>query len=120
MSSDLETALVEYSQDFPDRPGTFCRYDVDVDRIADLRDGATRAALGIAPSVLACPWKKILLIDKTDPPTWPLVDRLVSAGASGVLIASQRRAAGYNMVLWKWDRGTVKPFDPNNDLPMPA
>ena len=83
MSSDLETALVEYSQDFPDRPGTFCRYDVNVDRIADLRDGATRAALGIAPSVLACPRKKNLLIDKTSPPTFPLVARCVRAGAPG-------------------------------------
>ena len=59
---------------------------------------------------LACPRKKTLLIDKTD--------HLTTAETHGALIPSQRRPAGYNLVLWQWDNGTVKPFDPNNDLPM--
>lgn len=120
MSSDLETARLEYARDLPDRPGTFCRYDVDIDHIADLRDGKVCIAFGASPPVLQCAWQKILLIDKSEPPTWPLVGRLLAAGASGILVASLRRPAGYNLVLWNWNGGTVKPFDPNNDLPLPV
>ncbi len=120
MSSDLETALVEYSQDLPDRPGAFCRYDVTVDKILDLRDQETCAVFDIVPPVLGCPWKQILLIEKAEPPTWPVVDRLRTSGASGALVPSQRRPQGYNLVLWVWTDDTVRPFDPNNDLPLPA
>jgi len=118
MSSDLETALSECGQDMADRPGTFCRYDVAIDHIADLRDRDFCATLGTSLALLACPWKKILLIDKSEPPTWPLVDKLLDAGASGALVPSQRRPAGYNLVLWNWNNASVKPFDPNNDLPI--
>jgi RES domain-containing protein len=118
-SSDLETALAEYGQDLPDRPGTFCRYDVLIDQIADLRDREKCAVFDVARGVLDCPWKKILLIDGLDPPTWPVVDRLLDLDAVGALVPSQRRTAGYNLVLWQWDANKVKPFDPNNDLPLP-
>ena len=120
MSSDLETALAEYSQDLPDRPGTFCRYDVTIDRILDLRDQVTCAAFDIAAPALACPWKQILLIEKAEPPTWRIVDRLRASGAYGALVPSQRRPEGHNLVLWVWAEDTVKPFDPNNDLPLPS
>lgn len=120
MSSDLETALAEYSQDMPDRPGTFCRYDVAIDQIIDLRDRRSTAEVGIAPTMLSCPWKKILLIDKKDPPTWSIIDNLLSIEAAGVLVPSLRRPAGYNLVLWKWCSDDVKAFDPNNDLPIPG
>ncbi len=120
MSSDLETALAEYSQDMSDRPGTFCRYDVVINHIIDLRDRHNCGALGIATARLSCPWKKILLIDKTEPPTWPIIDSLLAFGAAGALVPSWRRPAGYNLVLWKWGGNEVKAFDPNNDLPIPG
>jgi len=117
MSSDLETAQAEYQQDFPDRPGTFCRYDVSLDGVADLRDPVVCAKFNFAPAILACRWKYILLIEKQDPPTWSVVDRLCRAGVKGVLVPSQRHH-GYNLVVYEWDETTVKPHDPNNDLPM--
>jgi hypothetical protein len=70
------------------------------------------------PALLACEWKIILLTDKTDPPTWPVIDRLLNIGAAGALVPSQRRPSGYNLVLWRWDKKEIKAFDPNNDLPI--
>ncbi len=120
MSSNLETARVEYGQDIADRPGTFCRYDVTINDIADMRNRNACAKLGVSPTLLACPWKKILLIDKAEPPTWPLVDRLLMAGAAGALTPSYCHPLGYNLVLWQWNNDQVKPFDPNNDLAFPS
>ncbi len=117
LSVYLEAALAEYGQDIPDRPGTFCRFDVEISGIVDLRTTSSCFEAGIDPNVLACPWKKMLLIDKVEPPTWRLVDELQGLGAKGILVPSQRYPAGYNLVLWNWDASSVKTYDPKNDMP---
>jgi len=118
VSSNLETALSEYGQSIKDRPGTFCRYDINETNILDLRDSAQQAAVGTSQADLDCDWLKIATIDKKDPPTWILVDKLVTLGYRGALVSTMiGRRGGYNLVLWKWSDKTVKPYDPNDDLP---
>ena len=117
LSVNLETAVAEYGQDIPDRPGTFCRFDVETSGIVDLRTASLCFAAEIDPNVLTCPWKKMLLIDKVEPPTWQFVKNLQNLGANGILVPSQRHPIGYNLVLWNWDANSVKAYDPNKDMP---
>jgi RES domain-containing protein len=120
MSAEFTTAVAEYQQDLVTRPGTFCAYDVTVDDVLDLCDDAVLAAQAIDPFEKFCAWKAILLIQRRRPPTWDIADRLMSAGAAGVLVPSDRVTGGTNLVLWRWndrpDR-TVTALDPMRELP---
>jgi RES domain-containing protein len=120
MSAEFTTAVAEYQQDLGARPGTFCAYDVVADDVLDLRDAAVLAVHAIDPAERFCAWKAILLIHHRRPPTWDVADRLMSAGAAGVLVPSDRVKRGTNLVLWRWndrpDR-TVTALDPMRDLP---
>lgn len=121
MSFDLNTAVAEYQQDLRNRPGTFCVYRVTAGQIADLREPETRGALDISTAELACPWRRIVLIDGGEPPTWSLARRLIEAGAEGAIVPSTQFDGGANLVLWRWNDGagcTVEAFDPEADLPL--
>ncbi len=120
LSKDLSTALAEYSQDMPDRPGTFCAYAVNVAGILDLTDPEVKAGLGVSDAELTCPWKKIALIDRATPPSWTLSQRLIDLFYPGIRVGSVQRTEGHNIVLWRWNTGgddTVSYRDPNRDLP---
>jgi RES domain-containing protein len=120
MSADLATAVAEYEQELGIRPGTFCAYDVNVAGILDLCDNSALAACSIDPAVRFAPWKSMLLVDKGRPPGWDIAERLIAAGAAGILVPSVRLAGGVNLVLWRWNDGadrTVNPLDPQRDLP---
>jgi RES domain-containing protein len=120
MSAEFTTAVAEYQQDLGARPGTFCAYDVVADNVVDLRDDAVLAACAIDPADRFCAWKAMLLIHHWRPPTWDIADRLISAGAAGVLFPSDQANGGTNLVLWRWndmpDR-TVTALDPMRELP---
>ncbi len=119
-SDTIETALAEYSQDLPDRPGTFCAYTLDIGGIVDLTAPSVRDRLGVDEALLASPWKKIALIEKSTPPTWTLARTLIDGGYTGVIAPSVVRPRGRNIVLWRWnaDPGvTIRYHDPNSDLP---
>lgn len=120
MSSELMTAVAEYEQDLGIRPGTFCAYSVAVNRILDLRDQDVLVACGISPADRFCTWKAILLLRKLRPPGWDIADRLIAAGAAGILVPSAQGSGGTNLVLWHWNDaagGSVEAFDPWADLP---
>jgi RES domain-containing protein len=119
MSAEMATAFAEYHQDIP-RPGTVCRFDVDVGPIVDLREANSLLPLGATEAELACAWKSIHLIARADPPTWRITDQLVAAGNAGILVPSAQLAGGTNLVLWRWNdaaSGSVTAYDPQGDLP---
>jgi RES domain-containing protein len=117
MSVDLPTAVADYEQDLGIRPGTFCAYDVDSPGIVDLRDPLILAGYGATRADLLAGWKRLLLIEGKRPPTWALAERLIADGAAGILVPSAQARAGSNLVLWRWDAGTVTALDPQHDLP---
>jgi RES domain-containing protein len=120
LSAELTTVVAEYEQDIGIRPGTFCAYDVKVERILDLTSLDVLAAIGIDPRERFAPWKTILLVERSVPPGWRVAETLISLGANGVLVPSVRLAGGTNLLLWRWNdtpEREVVALDPQTDLP---
>jgi RES domain-containing protein len=120
LSADLTTAVAEYEQDVGIRPGTFCAYDVKVDRVFDLTSAAVLGSLGIDPADRHVPWKTILLVERRLPPGWRIAENLIGLGANGVLVPSARPVGGTNLVLWRWNDAperVVVALDPQTDRP---
>jgi len=108
LSLRYETAWAEAQQSFPFKPQplTLCAYDVDCNRIVDLRDRAACDAAGISPVDLGCAWEALQARSIT-PPTHELAKRLVRHGAAGILVPSFAPGAptgAVNLVLWSWTR----------------
>ena len=124
LSLDVMTSVGEYTQGFSQRlqPITMCEYNIDCDGIADLRNDAGRAALGVMWDDLDCSWLTALRAGR-DAPSWLVVDRLKKAGNSGIILTSFMPGAtseNNNLVLWRW--GPDRPhqvivYDPSGRLP---
>jgi len=117
-------AIAEYNQGFPHRPQpvTLCAYDVDCADIINLTEAHEQAQLKITDEVLANPWEMHLALKQT-PPSWQLVERLITVGAAGIIVPSYARNApdlGKNLVLWQWSDSPphqVLLIDDHNRLP---
>lgn len=102
----VEGMLLEMGHGFAHRfdPLTICAYDVDVDGIADLRTEADRAAAGVALETMSCAWFSDLAAGRR-PQSWAVAERLITDGASGILVPSFARGArpdAANLVLSRW------------------
>jgi RES domain-containing protein len=122
---DFATAVIEANQGFPFRlmaPITLVSYAVDCDDLTDLTDTAVLQGLGATASDLDCAWKLLCECGKSVP-SWLLVERLRSKGASGVIVPSFSPGAAAdarNLVLWKWSAKLpyqVLVIDPSKRLP---
>jgi RES domain-containing protein len=126
-SRRFETAWLEAQQAFPFKaqPMTLCAYEVDCEDVLDLTDVVTLTGNGIAPADLACPWKD-LSTRGIKPPSWEVTERLVAAGAAGVIVPSFAKGAGsadINVVFWRWAPNPphqVRVIDDNRRLPKDA
>lgn len=108
LSLRFETAWAEAQQAFPFKPQpmTLCAYEVDCDRIVDLRDMQVQKHLGISSEQLGCAWEDLMSRQQM-PPTHSIAMRLLGAGCKGVLVPSFAPGAPQhagNLVLWKWSR----------------
>lgn len=127
LSLGVGTVFREVSGGFAHRltPYVLCSYDVDCDDIADLRDGAERARLGINFADLARAWGDAL-IARREPASWPVVRRLLADGYAGILVQSFANGATAdddNLVLWDWGPDLphkVTVYDPTGRLPKNA
>jgi RES domain-containing protein len=124
LALSLEGMWVEMGHGFARRldPLTVCAYEVDVDGITDLRGEEVRAAAGVALAEMACPWA----LDRAEgrrPASWMIAQRLVAAGAAGILVPSFANGARpdmANLVLWHWGPEPprqVTVHDPSGRLP---
>lgn len=125
LTLDFATAVIEANQGFPFRlmaPITLVSYAVDCDDLADLSDAKILRGLGATTADLACAWK-LLYEEGKSVPSWRLVERLRSEGASGVVVPSFSPGAAAdakNLVLWKWSDNLpyqVVTIDPGKKLP---
>lgn len=123
LSADIETAWAEYQQmgSIP-RPGLVAGYVVDARAVADSTDDASLPGLGTTRADLNGEWRHSWRIEKREPPTWALADRLIAAGCQGLLYRSAVRRKGVNIVLWRTMAAPapVTVLDPQNDLPRDA
>ena len=103
---------------FKPQPLTLCGYDVDCEKVVDLRDGTTRTELKITLAELGCPWED-LVDQKQTPPTWAMADLLIGRGASAILtpsFAPKAEAHDINAVFWKWGPSTPQRVEVIDDL----
>ncbi|MBM3555671.1 MAG: RES domain-containing protein [Alphaproteobacteria bacterium] len=115
-SARVETALAEYGQDLPNRPGTVVAYSVRVAGIVDLGDPISLRALGATATEVTANWKPDAFLHRRDPITWRIADRARARGATGLLYPSTRYQGGVNLVIWLPTRGRIDYFDPNDEL----
>ena len=125
LALDFATAVIEANQGFPFRlmaPITLVSYAVDCDGLADLTDPKILQGLGATAADLACAWKHLSEGGRSVP-SWVLVERLRSEGASGVVVPSFSPGAAAdakNLVLWTWSDDPpyqVVVIDPDKKLP---
>lgn len=125
LALDFNTAVIGANQGFPFRsmsPITLVSYAVDCDDVADLTNTKVLRRLRVTAADLACAWK-LLSEGKKPVPSWLLVERLRSSGASGVIVPSFSPGAAAdakNLVLWKWSADLpyqVVVVDPEEKLP---
>jgi len=95
---------------------------VDCQSIVDLTHPQTLAATGYSLLDLACGWEFIISNGDT-PPTWNLVEQLISAEVAGIIVLSYAAGVspgGKNIVFWNWNNSLpyrVKVIDDYERLP---
>jgi RES domain-containing protein len=120
----IETMFLEVGQELSHRfePLTVVSYDVDCADVVDLTDLSTLTQVGIDADDLAVAW----LIDRNagrEPRSWTVAQRLIAAGAAGILVPSFATGATpgmANLVLWRWGPDLphkVTAHDPSGRLP---
>jgi RES domain-containing protein len=120
LSESIDTAFAEYQQDLQVRPGTFCAYQLDVSGIVDLCNAQVCKTINVDKATLLSPWKEILLVNKSIPPTWKLSSQLMGQGFAGVRVPSAQMKDGVNIVLWRWNNEPSRQvivLDPRGKLP---
>lgn len=87
-----------------DRPSSLeiLKIEVEATCIVDLRDASAAAAVGIDLADAAAPWQETAASGGT-PPSWTVRDRLVEAGAHGLIDPSRKRPGLWHLVLFRWN-----------------
>lgn len=120
----VEGMFLEMGHGFAHRfePLTICSYNLDVDDLVDLRAETDRAAAGVEWADMGCAWAYELAAGRR-PKSWDIADKLIAAGASGILAPSfavGARADMANIVLWDWGPyppHKIEVHDPSGRLP---
>lgn len=124
MSLSIDTAVTEAAQGFAGKlePLTICLYEVDCDGIIDLSTPESRDAAGVDLAEMEAPWAWDRA-EKRKPASVAVAERLIKAGAAGILVPSFARLARpdmRNLVLWRWGRdlpNRVYAYDLSGRLP---
>jgi len=109
-SVNLKTAWLEAQQGFAykTQPLTIVTYQVQCEDLLDLTNPKILKQFKITRDILNCPWE--LMIDEGEtPPTWELVNTLISKGVAGIRVPSfafNAQQDDINIVFWDWsDQG---------------
>jgi RES domain-containing protein len=76
--------------------------EVEATGILDLRNPSAVAEIGINLSDAAAPWQDIAASGGT-PRSWAVRDRLIEAGANGLIDPSRKRPGLWHLVLFRWN-----------------
>lgn len=102
------------------RPGTLVSYRLRIDPVLDFRSGYVASKWPPLWAEFFCDWRKLWFNDHIEPPGWVLGDDALSAGAKGIIFASQARKGGTNLVVYTDAVATsdsVEVYDPYDELP---
>jgi len=83
-------------------------FEVQAERIADLRDPAAMGALGVDTVDAAVDWQADLAAGRR-PASWDVRERLVRAGAAGLIDPSRKRPGLWHLTLFRWNAGGSAP-----------
>ncbi len=121
LAADIETAAAEFQQAAPVlTPGTLVSYSVSLSQVADFSKGFDQTQWAPIWEDFFCDWRKLVLLDKIEPPSWVISDLVLAAGFKGVLFPSAARAGGTNLVVYTTQLTTADSLavhDPHGDLP---
>ncbi|WP_353111415.1 RES family NAD+ phosphorylase [Microbacterium sp.] len=87
--------------------------EVDGSGIFDLRDAAALEAAGIDRADAVAPWQEIVSSGGV-PSSWRVRDRLLQAGANGLIDPSRTSPGLWHLVLFRWNETgapTVRPAE---------
>lgn len=80
----------------------FVTAEVEASNIVDLRDSAALASAGIRLADATAPWQHLVATGET-PPSWRVRDRLLDAGAHGLIDPSRKSPGQWHLVLFRWN-----------------
>ncbi|WP_345941332.1 RES family NAD+ phosphorylase [Nesterenkonia sp. E16_10] len=78
-------------------------FEVAASYIADLRDAATMASIGVDVDAAAAPWQDDVAAGRT-PASWRVRERLLELGAQGLIDPSRQRPGLWHLTLFTWNR----------------
>ena len=126
LAKDIATAVSEYQQVstlLP--PGTLTSYQLTAAPVVDFTQGYSTANSEIIwDSVwedFYCDWRELWFNQRVEPPSWTIGDRVISAGAKGILFPSRLSQDGTNLVLFTQTLTApdkLEVFDPELALPQ--
>src|SRR5690606_28128881 len=80
--------------------------DVEASGIVDLRDANALEAVGIDLADAVAPWQDIAAAGGT-PSSWTVRDRLLEAGANGLIDPSRKSPGLWHLVLFRWNEANA-------------
>ena len=78
-------------------------FGVEASNIADLRDRATMAAIGVDIDAAAAPWQDDVAAGRA-PASWEIRETLLGLGAQGLIDPSRKRPGLWHLTLFAWNR----------------
>lgn len=78
------------------------KIDVEATGIVDLRDAAALELLGVNLTEAVAPWQNSAASGGI-PTSWTVRDRLVAAGAQGLIDPSRKSPGLWHLVLFRWN-----------------
>ena len=78
------------------------KIEVEATGIFDLRDSSAIAEIGIDLADAVAPWQDIAA-SGGNPRSWAVRDRLIEAGANGLIDPSRKRPGLWHLVLFRWN-----------------
>jgi len=76
--------------------------EVEASRLVDLRDQESLARLGVNLADATAPWQDLVASGQT-PSSWRVRDKLIAAGADGLIDPSRTKPGLWHLVLFRWN-----------------
>lgn len=97
----VDAAMVAHT-DTTTPPRALLAFDVQAERIVDLRDADALTALGVDLADAMAPWKPAVEAGE-EPSSWGVRRRLEEAGAHGLIDPSRTAPGLWHLTLFRWN-----------------